>query len=78
MQQEGRLSVLVDDAFWANAAGQRQQSGLHPLGGDAGPMVMEQSNTHTVAWDEEEAPAEGAVPSSPPHPLSTLAPGAII
>ena len=75
--QRPRPSGLVDDgSLWARSGdrGQQQQSQLNPLGGDAGPMHMEQDE---VSWEEEEEALPLSLPP-PGAPASTLPPGAIM
>ncbi|PRW61626.1 Cell cycle checkpoint control RAD9A [Chlorella sorokiniana] len=73
--QSPRPSGLVDDgSLWARSGDRgQQQSELNPLGGDAGPMHMEQDE---VSWEEEEALPLSLPP--PGAPMSTLPPGAIM
>ncbi|KAI7844934.1 hypothetical protein COHA_001581 [Chlorella ohadii] len=76
--QRPRPSGLVDDgSLWARSGDrgqqQQQQSQLNPLGGDAGPMHMEQDE---VSWEEDEALPLSLPP--PGAPTSTLPPGAIM
>ena len=75
--QRPRPSGLIDDgSLWARSGDrgqQQQQSQLNPLGGDAGPMLMEQDE---VSWEEEEALPLSLPP--PGAPVSTLPPGAIM
>ena len=71
--QRPRPSGLVDDgSLWARSGERPQASELHPLGGDAGPMLMEQDE---VSWEEEVLPLSLPPPNAP---ASTLPPGAIL
>lgn len=71
--QRPRPSGLVDDgSLWAQQQQGQQPADLNPLGGDAGPMAVEQEE---VSWEEEALPM--SLPS-PGAPASTLPPGAIM
>lgn len=72
-QQRGRPSGLIDDrSLWDHSEEGGQTAGVHPLGGDAGPMAVEQDE---VSWDEEALPLSLPPPGAP---ASTLPPGAIM